>query len=119
MLVRSPPAALARDGGQCTGSWDDGAGATGTLRTRRTSELTVISVADQSGPSRVLCPDSTCRKDGAHLLEVEQVLDRKSVVQGKSVSVRVDPGGSRTIIITNDQSLHNILHVSSLNPNPI
>src|SRR3546814_17572464 len=59
---------------QCTGSWDDGAGATGTLRTRRTSALTVISVADQSGPSRVLCPDSTCRQDGAHLLEVEQVI---------------------------------------------
>src|SRR3546814_9009426 len=83
MLVRSPPAALARDGGQCTGSWDDGAGATGTLRTRRTSALTVISVADQSGPSRVLCPDSTCRQDGAHLLEVEQVLGTHGLAAGQ------------------------------------
>src|SRR3546814_19635558 len=35
--------------------------------------------------------------DGVGLARVEQVLDRKSVVSGKSVSVRVDLGGRRII----------------------
>src|SRR3546814_20279698 len=63
-----------------------------TLMIRRTSLLSTALVS-------VLCvlPNGALAQDVAAPAEVDGGIDRKSVVSGKSVSVRVDLGGRRII----------------------
>src|SRR3546814_15571508 len=50
------------------------------------------------GIGRAGAPDDARQQVAADAVGAQQVLrDRKSVVEGKSVTIRVDPGGSRLI----------------------
>src|SRR3546814_13829594 len=64
-----------------------------TLSTEATPNGWGIPFSDEKDQTASYSADNVLAKDGSLKLDV----DRKSVVEGKSVSVRVDLGGSRII----------------------